>query len=75
MNPLKCHGSVLLIRAKLMIKVIIVIALKGAIEDFYNLPTVPGTVSNMYTQVVRAQSCTNHIKHIKHLSRATCCVP
>ena len=52
-----------------------IIALKGAIRDFYDLLTAPRTVSNTYAQVARAQSCTNHKQHIKSLSRATCSVP
>ena len=56
--------------------IIIIIAFKGAIRDFfYNLLTAPRTVSNMYTQVSRAQSCANHVQHIERLSRATCSVP
>ena len=35
--------------------------MKGAIQDFYNLLTAPQTVSNMYTQVARAQLCANHL--------------
>ena len=37
--------------------IIIIIALKGAIQDFYNLLTVPRTVSNTYVEVDWAQSC------------------
>ena len=33
--------------------------------------TAPGTVSNTYAQVARAQSCANHVQHIGR-SRATC---
>ena len=56
---------------------IIIIALKGAIRDFFffffnNLLTAPWTVSNTYAQVARAQSCSNHVQHIERLSRATC---
>ena len=38
---------------------------------FYNLLTVPRTVSNTYAQVARAQSCANHVQHIERLSRAS----
>ena len=44
------------------------IALKGAVRDFYNLLTAPQTV---YAQVARAQSCANNAQHIERLSRAT----
>ena len=46
------------------------IAFKGTI--FHNLLTAPQTVSNTYSHVVRAQSCANHVQHIKHSSSATC---
>ena len=52
---------------------IIIIALKGAIQDLYNLLTAPRTVSNTYAQVARAQSCANHVQHIERLSCATLC--
>ena len=48
------------------------IALKGAIRDFYDLLIVPRTVSNTYAQVARAESCGNHVQHIDRLSRETC---
>ena len=52
--------------------IIIIIAFKGAIPDyFYNLLTAPRTVSNTYAQVARAQSCANHVQHIERLSRAS----
>ena len=52
------------------------ITLKGTIQDFFNdLLIVLRTVFNMYAEVARAQSCANHMQHIKHLSRATCYVP
>ena len=47
--------------------IMIMIALKGAIRDFYNLLTAPRTVSNTYAQVVKAQSCANHVQHIERL--------
>ena len=53
------------------IYLIIIIAFKGAIRDFFNLLTAPRTVSNMYTQVARVQSCANHVQHIERLSRAS----
>ena len=39
---------------------------------FYNLLTAPRTVSNTYARVARAQSCANHVQHIRRLSRVTC---
>ena len=51
----------------IMIIIIIIIALKGAILDFYNLLTVPWSVSNTYAQVAMAQSCANHMQHIERL--------
>ena len=51
---------------------VIIITLKGAIRDFYNLLR---TVSNTYAQLAREQSCANHVQHIERLSRATCSVP
>ena len=47
--------------------------LKGAFGDF--LLIGPRTVSSTYPQVAKAQSCANHVEHIKRLSRATCRVP
>ena len=38
---------------------------------FYNLLTVPRTVSNTYAQVARAQLCVNHVQHIERLSCAS----
>ena len=56
-----------------VIIIIITIALKGAIQDFfYNLLTPPRTVSNMYAPVAREQSCTNHTRYIECLLPATC---
>ena len=55
--------------------IIVEIALKGAVQDFYNLFTALRTVSNMYAQVVKAQSCANHMQHVERLSHATCDVP
>ena len=55
--------------------IIIIIALKGLFWDFLNLFTTLQTVSNTYTQVAPAQSCTNHMQNIKHLSPAICRVP
>ena len=55
--------------------IIIIIVLKGTIQDFYNLLTAPRTVCNTYDQVARAQSCANHVQHVKRLYRATCSVP
>ena len=44
-------------------------------EIFHNLLTAPGIVSNVYVEAARAQPCANHVQHIEHLSRSTCCVP
>ena len=38
---------------------------------YYNLPTAPLTVSNMYAQVAWAKPCANHVQHIERLSRAS----
>ena len=40
-------------------------------EIFYNLLTVPRTVSNTYAQVAQAQQCANHVQHIERLSCAS----
>ena len=57
----------------MMIKIIIIIiAFKAQFEICYNLLTAPQTVSNTYAQVVRAQSCADHMQYIKRLSHATC---
>ena len=55
-----------------IIKIIIIITLKGADQDFYNLLTAPQTVSNMYAQVAWEYSCANYVQHIERLSCATC---
>ena len=67
---LSCHGF-----WWYCVVIIIIIALKDAILDFYNHLTALQTVSNTYTQVAWAQSCANHAQHIERLSRATFCVP
>ena len=54
---------------------IIIIDLKGANQDFYNLFTAPRIVSNTYAEVARAQSCANYVQHIELLSCATYRVP
>ena len=56
----------------ILIVIIIIIALKGTIQDFHNLLTAPQTVPYTYAQVARAQSCANHVQHIERLLRATC---
>ena len=58
-----------------IIIMIIMIALKGAIRDIYNLLTAPRTVSNTYTKAVRAQPHANHVLHIERLLCATSRVP
>ena len=50
---------------------IIIIAFKGAIQDFLQLPPCRA-VSNTYTQVARAQLCANPVQHTEHLLHATC---
>ena len=56
----------------IIITMIAMIALKGAIRDFYDLPSALRTVSNAYAQTARAKSCANHVQRIECLSRATC---
>ena len=41
---------------------------------FYTLLTPPQTASNTYAKVARTLSCTSHVQHIEHLSRAICYV-
>ena len=54
---------------------ILMVALTGAMGDFYNCLTVRLTASSMYAQVVRAQSCANHVQRIEFLPHAKCHVP
>ena len=54
------------------VSVIMMISLKGSIRDFYNLLTAPRSFSNTCAQVIRAQSCANHVQNIERLLRATC---
>ena len=49
--------------------------MKDAIREIYSAITAPRTVSDIYTQVVRAQPCANHVQHIGNLSPAACRVP
>ena len=58
-----------------IIIIMIIIALKGAIQGFYYLLTVPQTVFITYAQMAWVQLCANHVQHIECLSRATCRVP
>ena len=44
----------------IIIIIIVIVAFKGAVRDFYSLVTATRTVSNMYTQVARAQSRATH---------------
>ena len=68
------HSIIIIILIIIIVIIIIIITFKGAIRDyFYNL-TALRIVSNTYAQVARAQLCANHVQHIEHLSRATCCV-
>ena len=50
----------------MMMMMMIIIALKGTIQDFflYNLLTAQWTVSNTYALVARAQPCANHEQHV-----------
>ena len=52
----------------IIIIMIIIIALKGANQDFCNLFTTPRTVSNTYAQVARAQSCATRVQNMERLS-------
>ena len=70
-----CLASMTNLEEYVITIIVIIIALKGAIQDFYNPLTAPRTVSNTYAQVARAQLCANHAQHIERLSRATCSVP
>ena len=54
---------------------IIMIAFKGQVEICHSLLTALQTVTNMHAQVARAQSCANHMHHIKHFSHTACRVP
>ena len=49
--------------------------LKVHFEIFYSLLTAPQTVTNIYAQVAKAQSCTNHVQPISCSSHTTCHVP
>ena len=70
-----CHECDFVIMSVIIVIIIkIIIALKGAIRDFYSLLTAPQTVSNTYTQVARAQSSAIQVQYIEHLSHATCCL-
>ena len=60
--PYPCH---ILARQCSIIIIIIIIAFKGAVRDFYNLLAAPRTVSNTYAQVAKTQSCENHVQHIE----------
>ena len=51
--------------------IMIMMGLKGAIREFYNLITSPRTISSMYAEVARARSWANHLQHIERLPRAT----
>ena len=64
-NP--CHR--LICKLIIMIKIIMT-ALKGTIQDFYNLLTGLPSVSNN-AQMAWAQACANHMQHIGRLLHAT----
>ena len=55
--------------------IIIMNALKYAIQDFYILVSALQAVSDSYAQVARAKLCLNRVQEIKRLSHATCHVP
>ena len=90
-SPCLCHSAILLLYIGMPIChvvcateccdneqsviIILMISLKGAMQDFYNLFTALQTVSNRYAQMAWAQSCANYRQYIKHLPPATCHVP
>ena len=50
----------------------IIITLKDAIQDFYNLLAARRTVPNVYAQVARARSCASCVQqwcayHVQHV--------
>ena len=47
--------------------------LKGTIQDFVPAPHYAANCLQKYIQVAIAQSCANHMPHIRCLSHATCC--
>ena len=51
---------------------IMMIALKRALQDFFYNLTASQTVSNTYAQLVGAQYYANHVQHIGSSSHATC---
>ena len=55
--------------------IMIMVALKGTIHDFYSLLNGLKIVSSTHAQVARAQTCANHVQHTELLPRATCRVP
>ena len=55
--------------------IVIIMALRGPFEIFYNILIAPQTVPNTYAHVARAQSCASQVQHIERLSRTTCHVP
>ena len=50
---------------------VLMVALKGAVRDFYNLLTTPQTVSNSYAQTARAQA-TSNTSSTYHMQRVVC---
>ena len=58
-----------------VIIIIIAFKLKAQFEICYNLLDAPQTVSNMYSQVAKAQLYENHVQHTERLSHVTCCMP
>ena len=61
---------------KIMI-IMIMITLEGANSINFTVSSLCCELSPtyIYAQVARAQTCANYMQHIKHSSRATCCVP
>ena len=66
-----CNSSDSTMESGEEIIIMIMITLKGAIQDFHNLLTARQTVSYTYAHMARAQLCANHVQHIKRLSSAT----
>ena len=55
-----------------MMMMMMMMTLKVAIRDYFCLLTAPRIVSNIYSQVVGAQSCANHVEYVGRVSHATC---
>ena len=55
---------VVVIRIVMLMMMMMIMALKGAIRDFYDLLTAPRAVSNTQAQVARTPLFANHVQHI-----------